>query len=101
MAWMSGKDMVPEPIEDQEIQERETTANRLADEERFTEPEWLEWFALTPQPRWAESERSPSRVERAPFRRATPTEARHPFTPAKAHARLKASRSGGANRSRT
>jgi hypothetical protein len=24
-------------------------------EEMFTEPEWLEWFALTPQQRWTES----------------------------------------------
>jgi len=23
----------------------------------FTEPEWLEWFALTPQQRWTESEK--------------------------------------------
>jgi hypothetical protein len=23
----------------------------------FTEPEWLEWFALTPQQRWAETEK--------------------------------------------
>jgi hypothetical protein len=26
-------------------------------EDLFTEPEWLEWFALTPQQRWAESEK--------------------------------------------
>ena len=27
------------------------------DEERFSEPEWLEWYALTPLERWAESEK--------------------------------------------
>jgi hypothetical protein len=54
---MNRKDMAPETIEDQEIQERETTANQLTDEERFTEPEWLEWFALTPEQRWVESEK--------------------------------------------
>ncbi len=27
------------------------------DDELFTEPEWLEWFALTPQHRWAELEK--------------------------------------------
>jgi len=31
-------------------------AERVPDQDLFTEPEWLEWFALTPQQRWAESE---------------------------------------------
>jgi hypothetical protein len=26
-------------------------------EEIFTEPEWFEWFALTPQERWEESDK--------------------------------------------
>ena len=46
-----------EPIEGTKRQERQTPAAPLTDEERFTEPEWLEWFALTPQQRWAESEK--------------------------------------------
>jgi hypothetical protein len=34
-------------------------AETLAEEfeDLFTEPEWLEWFALTPQQRWTESEK--------------------------------------------
>ena len=54
---MNQEGRAPAPIEGQEIPERETTAAPLTDEERFTEPEWLEWFALTPQQRWAESEK--------------------------------------------
>ena len=54
---MNQEGMAPEPSEGREIEERETTAGQLTDEERFTEPEWLEWFALTPQQRWAESEK--------------------------------------------
>ena len=54
---MNQEGMAPAPIEGQEIREPETTAAPLTDEERFTEPEWLEWFALTPQQRWAESEK--------------------------------------------
>jgi hypothetical protein len=45
------------PYDGGESSEGEATADPLTDEERFTEPEWLEWFALTPQERWAESEK--------------------------------------------
>jgi hypothetical protein len=54
---MDREGRVREPTEGPVIQERETLAAPLTDEERFTEPEWLEWFALTPQQRWAESEK--------------------------------------------
>ena len=54
---MDADGTVSSPIEAPESPERETGGGRLTDEERFTEPEWLEWFALTPQERWAESEK--------------------------------------------
>jgi len=54
---MNREDRVLELIEGLETQERETSAEPLTDEERFTESEWLEWFALTRQQRWAESEK--------------------------------------------
>jgi hypothetical protein len=47
----------PESIDHSEPSEPAVPAEPLADEERFTEPEWLEWFALTPRQRWAESEK--------------------------------------------
>jgi hypothetical protein len=46
----------PDPVMGQEDPELQTPSPR-PDEELFTEPEWLEWFALTPQQRWAESEK--------------------------------------------
>ena len=54
---MNRERRTPELMKSQEIQQQDTSADPLTDEERFAEPEWLEWFALTPQQRWAESEK--------------------------------------------
>ena len=54
---MKPKRRALESIAGKEPQKRERTAEPLTDEEQFTEPEWLEWYALTPQQRWAESEK--------------------------------------------
>jgi hypothetical protein len=47
----------PVRIESPERWKRPSSAAPLTDEERFTEPEWREWFALTPQQRCVKSEK--------------------------------------------
>ena len=48
---MNRKSSISEPNEGPEVLEHEALTDLLTDEERFAEPEWLEWFALTPQQR--------------------------------------------------
>jgi len=49
-------DTTLKPFDGEESPHRQIASSRT-DDELFTEPEWLEWFALTPQQRWAESEK--------------------------------------------
>ena len=53
---MDRDDTTLKPFAVEEGCHRQTASSRT-DEELFTEPEWLDWYALTPQQRWAESEK--------------------------------------------
>ena len=53
---MDRNNLTSEPCDAAENSPPQATSSR-PDEELFTEPEWLEWFALTPLQRWAESEK--------------------------------------------